>query len=416
MRMSSAVQRRLPDVGIVLGLGSASVAAIMAAAARLVMPVFLLDRALPEVERMARLVPGGSKVIDLTGLDPAAAVERLAPRSLKGVVTYSEYALPWASTLARGLGLPGHSADTVAALTEKHRQRARLREAGVHDCRTLLIPAGRREVAEGAILPAILKPVVGAGSLHTFLIRDEVALHTRLAAVPEGVDLVLEEFFEGALHIAGPAFGDYVSVESLHSAGSSRQVCVTGKLPLTPTFRETGMFLPNSLSPEIEAEVLALEARAVRALGVTDGITHTEIKLTAAGPRLIEVNGRLGGYVPDLLKRAAGIDLVRAALQLSLGIMPALPEPVCSEVVYQLFLTPADGTRGRLSRLDGLERIEAMEGVSLVERRTAPGDWVDSAIGTQSLLGIVYGRSSDLGSLGTRVAEITKTVAMEFSS
>jgi hypothetical protein len=414
--MSSVGRRGLPEVGIVLGLGSASVAAMLAAAARLVTPVFLLDRALPEAERMARLVPAGSEIIDLTGLDTAAAVERLAARSLKGLVTYSEYALTQASALARELGLPGHSANTVVALTEKHRQRERLREAGVHDCRTMLIPAGQRRFVGSVVLPAILKPVVGAGSLHTRLIRDEASLQAAIAAVPDGVDLVLEEYFEGAPEIAGRDFGDYVSVESLHCAGVSHQVCVTGKLPLTRTFRETGMFLPSSLAPEIEAEVLALEARAIRALGVTDGITHTEIKLTVAGPRLIEVNGRLGGYVPEILKRATGIDLVRAALQLSLGSMPTLPEPACSDVVYQLFLPPPDGTRGRLSRLDGLEQIEAMEGVSLVERRTAPGEWVDTAVGTQSLVGIVYGRSRDLGSFRKRVAEITETLIMDFSS
>jgi hypothetical protein len=52
------------------------------------------------------------------------------------------------------------------------------------------------------------------------------------------------------------------------------------------------------------------------ALGFTDGVTHSEFMLTASGPKVIEVNGRLGGdLIPYLGSLATGIDpgLVAAA-------------------------------------------------------------------------------------------------------
>jgi len=55
-----------------------------------------------------------------------------------------------------------------------------------------------------------------------------------------------------------------------------------------------------------------LATAATKALRVRTGFLHTEIKVTPSGPRVIEVNGRLGGGLPNLLQQAAGFDLLRA--------------------------------------------------------------------------------------------------------
>jgi biotin carboxylase len=55
------------------------------------------------------------------------------------------------------------------------------------------------------------------------------------------------------------------------------------------------------------------------------GVTHAEIRLTRKGPRLVELNGRLGGdLIPFNSAMATGIDLVAAAAELALGRRPAL--------------------------------------------------------------------------------------------
>ena len=47
-------------------------------------------------------------------------------------------------------------------------------------------------------------------------------------------------------------------------------------------------------------------ATGIEALGVSTGCLHTEVKFTPDGPEIIEVNGRVGGGVPEMLERAAG--------------------------------------------------------------------------------------------------------------
>ncbi|MEP2783303.1 MAG: ATP-grasp domain-containing protein [Pseudoruegeria sp.] len=417
-KMTSTRSRGLPEICIVLGLGSASVSVMLAAASRVVRPIFLLDQAIPEAKDMAELVPSTYPVIDITDHDAKACANLLQSRAPKGVVTYSEYALPRTAAIANALALVGHSPETAAALTEKDTQRQMLVQAGVHECKSNVISARERLSPDHNEIdfPVVLKPVTGAGSLHTMLIKDATSLTQALAQMPADIDLVIEEYFQGDATIAGQEYGDYVSVESLHCAGESRQICVTGKLPLTANFRETGMFLPSSLSQDVEAQVLELEAQAINALGVENGITHTEIKLTAQGPRLIEVNGRLGGYVPEILKRASGIDLVRSALYLCMGIMPPVGTPNFNGVTYQVFLTPEDGTDEKFKRLDGLDEVDALEGVAQIEMRANAGDRIHAKAGTQSLLGIVYGYSTDHPSFCDVKTRIAQTVSMEFSS
>jgi carbamoylphosphate synthase large subunit len=65
---------------------------------------------------------------------------------------------------------------------------------------------------------------------------------------------------------------------------------ITGKYPLLPPFRERGDFWPAWLTDDERDREGPLTSEALRALGITTGVAHTEIKLTPDGPRIIEVN------------------------------------------------------------------------------------------------------------------------------
>jgi biotin carboxylase len=68
--------------------------------------------------------------------------------------------------------------------------------------------------------------------------------------------------------------------------------------------------------------------RTHEALGVRDAWTHTEFMLTADGPHLIEVNGRLGGdLIPYLGMLATGVDPGHLAAATACGLEgPARPD------------------------------------------------------------------------------------------
>jgi hypothetical protein len=65
--------------------------------------------------------------------------------------------------------------------------------------------------------------------------------------------------------------------------------------PPEPYFNETGSNCPSLLPRRAQRDLLDLSARSVAALGLRDGVFHVEAKATPGGPRLIEVNCRMGG-------------------------------------------------------------------------------------------------------------------------
>jgi biotin carboxylase len=101
-------------------------------------------------------------------------------------------------------------------------------------------------------------------------------------------------------------------------------LCVARKeVGYPPYFEEVGHLVDAADPLLTDPELLAVVQDAHTALGYADGITHTELKLTPAGPKLVEVNARLGGdLIPYLGLRATGVDPGRAAAAVACGQPP----------------------------------------------------------------------------------------------
>ena len=118
-------------------------------------------------------------------------------------------------------------------------------------------------------------------------------------------------------------------------------LALTGRFPLAENFRETGFFIPAALDDAEQQCGAGLATAAIEALGVRTGCLHTEVKFTPDGPRIIEVNGRVGGGVPEMLDRAAGIPLLELTLRVALGEEIRIDGPVATERIgYRFFLQP----------------------------------------------------------------------------
>jgi hypothetical protein len=120
------------------------------------------------------------------------------------------------------------------------------------------------------------------------------------------------------------ADGPEISIDCAVFHGQVYPICLAHKeLGYPPYFEEIG-HLVDGAEPMLSdpALITALE-QAHAALGFTDGMTHTEYRLTPSGPKLIEVNARLGGdLIPYLGMRATGIDPGLAAAAIACGRQP----------------------------------------------------------------------------------------------
>lgn len=403
-----------PRLVVVCGRSAATAGELVAGLQPLAELVFLLDPS-PYTEPLRPLLAHVGQVLEVAD-GPAATVELLRPLRPDGIVTFSEGLLPLVAEVADGLGLPFHSPRTVAGLTDKFQQRRLLADGGADAVRTALLtspdqwPAAVAEVG----LPAMLKPARGEGSRNARLVTDgaDGARWARELLGPDGGEpaLVLEEFLVG--RESGP-YGSYISVETLVCRGEPAHIAVTGKLPMMAPFRETGQFWPARLDAAEQERALELAGRAATALGVRTGLLHTEMMLTADGPRIIEVNGRLGRWLGDLGARAAGLSLVELAGRVALGERVRV-ERVRAERVYFQFSHLAPVEPGRLLAADGAREVRRLPGVVGYRPLVHPGTELAGGVGT-TMLDVLYGEVGTHQEMLDLIGRVVDTTAFTFA-
>jgi biotin carboxylase len=353
----------------------------------------------PHNEKMTPLIEdlGGAYAADLE------TIRALRPDA---VLTFSELQVPLAASFTEALGLPGHSREVAALLTDKHLQRAKL--ASVDPVPATLVNAGNWAGALEIVgLPAVLKPLRGMGSRDAHFIRTAADL----AAAVGAQTMQLEHFIEG--RESGP-YADYLSVESLVCAGRISHVAMTGKFPLRPPFREIGEFWPPVLPATERAGILDLTTRAIQELGVRTGVMHTEVKLSPDGPHLIEVNGRLAGYLNGISTRAARLDFVRVAAQVALGEDVHLRPPAVDGVFFS-FGNLAPRVRGILRSVTGIGDVTRMPGITGYRRYVLPGGTIHDGVGTQRL-DLISGQATDHAEMLELVEQARKALTFTFDT
>lgn len=352
-----------PRLGVVWGPGAAGALEVVHGLTGLAEPVFLTP---PDSDPYLDSIAGqlGCEVRHVVAEDPSS----WPGLGLQGLLTFSERRVELTSLMTTTLGLPGLSTASMQALTDKAAQRRALHDAGIPMPRVWMLDdlATLAAALDEVGPPAVLKPRRGEGSRSTVLLRarDDARPDALKAA---GVDVadgrqgwLLEELLTGR---PGGLFGDYVSVESVVHSGRQRRSSVTGKLPLVPPFRESGGVCPNPLPFAEAAGLVRLAEAAIAALDVTDAVTHTEIKLTPQGPRVIEVNGRMGGAgIRWLTRRGSGHDLLRDAAAVALGRELEAPATTSGGVVFN-FSNIVPGRTARLVQVIGADRVRRLDGV-----------------------------------------------------
>jgi carnosine synthase len=233
---------------------------------------------------------------------------------------------------ARGIGLP------FAELLEP---------ADIHSDAALAVP-----------FPAILKQRFGAGSVAVRRVatREEAVVEAErlfgllrdrvtAARVYDGCgftfgsgppSLLLSAFAEGSEH----------DVEIILFDGEFIDAWVTDKSETElPFCSELCQVVPSRLSEARQNQVINAAYQACRRAGLSDGVMNVQIKLTASGPRIIEINGRMAGfYVPAWTRILWGYDLPAAVYQIACGIRPAgrvRRRPLCA--LAGVLLYPNDG-------------------------------------------------------------------------
>jgi biotin carboxylase len=379
---------------------SFSVFQVVEAARELCSIIWVVDSGIDDSAVTARLLPRFGAVVDVAGMDGeqvAAAVGQLQP---DGILTFKDSRLRFTADLAARLGLPFHTPQVAARLTDKHAQRLALRDAGVAVPGFFTVPPidqaeGWKQLAERIHFPAVLKPRLGNEASRDTVRVESLEAVREVVAAGTGEELVLEEYLGDRVGAVRSCFADYVSVESVVSHGRISHIAVNGRFPPAEPFRESGFFIDAELSSADRQAALDTATAALQALGIETGCPHTEIKFTPEGARVIEVNGRIGGGVPEMLSDITDLALLRDALRIALGETVQYERPVVPERVGFLFYVHAPKSMTKITSVEGLDRLAADTDVTEATLNRGPGQAVDWREGNHGHVFSVRGTVAD---------------------
>lgn len=321
--------------------------------------------------------------------DPAAVLAVAGDPA--GITSSSEYAVPVAARIARALGLPGPDPAAVLACRDKARQRAALHTGG------LPVPGFQRAdsvsaavaAAERLGFPVVVKPVAGSGSVGVRFCPDaaEVAGHAAalLAVTHNERGMPVPPWVLVERYTDGPEF-------SVELFGDRVVATVRKRLGPTPWFVEIGHDLPAGLDPAAESALGETARRAVEVLGLGFGAAHVELRLTADGPVLMEVNPRLaGGMIPALVRAATGVDLIAAQVAAALD----LPVRIDAERVRHAALRFLTVEEDSVVLPADIAAVAAVPSVVDVEVYRDPGTRVPAARDFRDRVGHVLASAGD---------------------
>jgi biotin carboxylase len=266
--------------------------------------------------------------IEVLGFDYAqvesAVLELHARFALNAVLCLLDIRLIEAARLAQRLKLRHISPSTAVLLRDKFKVRQRLAERGLTQPEFALAQSNDelKQAVATMGLPLLIKPSDGYGSQNVVVLRHDEDLDPWLTPLedmlPSHTDYGLGVKANDRLLVERYMAGTVIGCDTLSVDGQHRLLGVNEKLFFEPpSFAiRGGCFQPDSPA------FAAIQRYVFACLDAVDfdwGATHTEIILTADGPRLVEINARLVGakiarLVGYALKRSIHSDLITVHL------------------------------------------------------------------------------------------------------
>jgi carnosine synthase len=288
-----------------------------------------------------------------------SALQRSGVRA-DGVLTFWENSVCEVARVAASLGLPGNPPEAVDAARSKLRTRELSARLGLPTPKAQRVRSLDELFAAAAEVgfPAVVKPEFGASAVGCVKMDDFESLPGVYKLVRAVVTAQRDEIFRAGSDLLLEQYLDGVEfdVDLILQDGECVFSSVSQNWPTAePSFQEAGLHLPPDHDRKAVRGLVDLSVQTVQAFGFRRGVLHVEGKCTSRGPRVIEVNARMGGTrIYQMVEAVWGVDLIEAELRSCLGLPQTLKpsrKPRCA-VVNAIVYAPATGRLAELSFAD----------------------------------------------------------------
>lgn len=374
-------------------------------------PVLLCNSSAYDGGRV-RVPEGGTllRVDDITNPeDLLATLHRagLGDRRFDGVQTTWEYSVVTAAALGRVLGARAMDPVTALYFRDKSLQKERLRAAGIPVTRTVLVP-DVHDVSEvpWEFEPAVLKPIAGAATTYTSVVRSRAELEAASRTLRESGTakrtFLLEEFVDADEWIAdGVVFDGNVLFFGL---GRYTEPC----LDAVSSQKPISMW---RMDPDRDADAYKnaepVVRAAIEALGMREGVFHMELFSERDTGRILfsECAARRGGAMTqEQILAKFNVDLGEAALLCAIGREPQLDVKINPDVVGCVALF---GPPGTLVSYPTPDELLAQPDVAFAQMYVPPGATLSPTFtDSVDMLGAVLLASPSAEAFAERVTQL----------
>lgn len=352
-------------------------------------------------------VPGVIKEV-ISTIDIPAVLEAAKRHGIHGIITLaSDMPMRTVAAVAEEMGLVGISPDTAVKATNKAAMRQALEAHNVPIPRYCKVSDREAYLAAvaGFTGPFMVKPADNSGSRGIIKVETPADAERVRAAYEysrqhsRGGDVVVEEY------MSGPE----VSVETLTVEAKCHVIQITDKLTTgAPHFVEMGHTQPTAHDAETAEKIRQVAIAANRAVGITNGPSHTEIIVTQEGPKVVEIGARLGGdcITTHLVPLSTGVDMVECCIRIALGEQPELTHKVSQGSAIRYF----SQTPGLVKAITGIEAARAMNGVRQVSIVHGVGERVGLIDSSGARMGFLITQGENAAEASTIAARALKII------
>lgn len=352
-------------------------------------------------------IPDVKKEI-ISTIDIESVMSAAEKHNIDAIMTLaSDMPIMTVAKVSKKLGLVGVDLDTAIKATNKSKMRESLKNFGVPvplfykvDSLDKCIKAVNKIKDKG--YKCILKPADNSGSRGIVLLPDfnektiNIAYNYSKNNSRDKIVMV-EEFMEGP----------EVSVETISVDGKCNIIQITDKITTgAPYFVEMGHSQPSQLPDSIKDKIKEITIAANKAIGIISGPSHTEIKITQNGPKIVEIGARLGGdnITTHLTPLSTGVDMVESCIKIALGEKPDIRIKYDKASAIRYF----DQSHGRIKSIRGVEEASKLPGIIQISIIHGKDHIINGIKSSSDRVGFVIGQADDCkGAISTVIKALS---------
>jgi argininosuccinate lyase len=241
--------------------------------------------------------------------------------------------------------------------------------------------------------PLVVKPSDLASSAFVQLVDNDQQLASVISEIQSFEVNFREQKRDKVCLLEEQLIGPEYSVEAFTYDGETTIIGITDKsLTGFPYFIEDGHMFPANISPELEKEIINYVKDVLEAVNHDHGISHTEVKVTKDGVKLIEINPRPGGnFIAELIGLVTDVDILELHINFALGKAPSISSVSHTGSAAVKFIVPEQA--GLISAIEAPKEYEK-EHVHRFMIKDVKGKEINSSIDNSCYLGHVITKDS----------------------